>query len=77
MEALASAYRITGKKNYADKAKIAFEWFLGKNHLNQMVYDEATGGSYDGLGKYSINFNQGAESTISYLMARLAIDEIK
>ena len=77
VEALASAYRITGKKNYADKAKIAFEWFLGKNHLNQMVYDEATGGSYDGLGKYSINFNQGAESTISYLMARLAIDEIK
>ena len=41
-----------------------------------MVYDEATGGCYDGLGKYSLNFNQGAESTISYLLARLAIDEV-
>ena len=41
-----------------------------------MIYDEETGGCYDGLGQHSINFNQGAESTISYLMARLAIENI-
>lgn len=76
VEALVTAYRITKKKEYQNKAKIAFEWFLGKNHLNQMVYDEVTGGCYDGLGKYSLNYNQGAESTISYFLARLAIEEV-
>ncbi|MDD5032027.1 MAG: glycosyltransferase [Patescibacteria group bacterium] len=77
VEALVRAYEITKNKDYARQAKIAFDWFLGKNYLNQMVYDEATGGCYDGLGKYSLNFNQGAESTISYLLARLAIEKIK
>jgi glycosyltransferase involved in cell wall biosynthesis len=77
VECLVTAFETTGKKIYADLAKTAFDWFLGKNHLNQMVYDEATGGCYDGLGKYSINFNQGAESTLSYFLARLAIDKIK
>lgn len=76
VEALITAYKITKKKGYQVKAKIAFEWFLGKNHLNQMVYDEITGGCYDGLGKYSLNFNQGAESTLSYFLARLAIEEV-
>lgn len=75
VEALATAYKITGKNEYLGKAKLAYEWFLGKNHLNQMVYDEATGGCYDGLGRYSLNFNQGAESTLSYYLARLTIEE--
>ncbi len=76
VEALVVAYEITKKKHYKNKAILTFQWFLGKNHLNQMVYDEATGGCYDGLGKYSINFNQGAESSISYLLARQAIEKI-
>jgi len=76
VEAFVFAHQVTKKKNYATKAKLAFHWFLGKNHLNQMVYDEATGGCYDGLGKYSLNFNQGAESSISYFLARLAIEQI-
>jgi len=76
VEALVTAYKVSGSKKYADEAKMAFAWFLGKNHLNQMVYDEATGGCYDGLGKHSLNFNQGAESTLSYFLARLAIAEV-
>jgi len=76
VEALTIAYRATKKKTYKNKAELAFQWFLGKNHLKQMVYDEATGGCYDGLGKYSLNFNQGAESTLSYFLARLAIEKI-
>ncbi|MEA3398351.1 MAG: hypothetical protein U9R06_01245 [Patescibacteria group bacterium] len=76
VEASATAYVATKKKYYANNAQLAFEWFLGKNHLNQMIYDEATGGCYDGLGRYSINFNQGAESSISYFLARLIIDFI-
>lgn len=77
VEALVTAHEVTRKKNYAEQAELAFEWFLGKNHLNQMIYDEQTGGCYDGLGRESINFNQGAESTISYLLARLAIERVK
>ena len=76
VDSLVIAHLITRKKVYKDKAKLAFQWFLGKNHLRQMVYDEATGGCFDGLGKYSLNFNQGAESSISYLLARLAIEQI-
>ncbi|MCK5357400.1 MAG: hypothetical protein KAJ48_03300, partial [Elusimicrobiales bacterium] len=76
VEGLVEAHLATKKKMYKNKALLAFNWFLGKNHLNQMVYDEATGGSYDGLGKYSLNFNQGAESSISYLLARLAIEQV-
>ena len=75
-EALVQAYKITNKKHYKEEAKLAFAWFLGKNHLNQMVYDEATGGCYDGLGKHSLNFNQGAESSLSYFLARLAVEEV-
>lgn len=77
VEALVIAYKITKNNDYKKKAELAFNWFLGKNHLNQMVYDENTGGCYDGLGKYSLNFNQGAESTLAYFLARLAIDKIK
>jgi len=76
VEALVQAFKTTANKKYAEEAKLAFGWFLGKNHLNQMIYDEATGGCYDGLGKHSINFNQGAESTISYFLARLAIEDV-
>ncbi|MEM4625201.1 MAG: glycosyltransferase [Candidatus Pacearchaeota archaeon] len=74
-QTLLVANKVTGKKDYYEKAVIAFNWFLGHNHLNQMIYDEATGGCFDGLGKRSLNFNQGAESTISYLMARLHFEE--
>lgn len=76
VEALVQAYRNSGQAHYATQAKLAFGWFLGKNHLNQMIYDEATGGCYDGLGRHSINFNQGAESTLSYFLARLAIENV-
>ncbi|MBI2023642.1 glycosyltransferase family 4 protein [Candidatus Giovannonibacteria bacterium] len=69
------AYKTTGKKMFLDDALKAFQWFLGKNHLELMVYNEATGGCFDGVGKYALNLNQGAESTLSYLMARIAFEE--
>ena len=70
-----AAYKITGEKHHLEEAFNAFHWFLGRNHLNQMVYDEATGGCYDGIHQDRVNLNQGAESTISYLMARLELEE--
>jgi len=72
-----TAYRITKDNHYYEKAVLAFNWFLGKNHLKQMLYNEGTGGCFDGLGKHALNLNQGAESTISYLLARLMLEEIK
>ncbi len=68
-----TAYNILGDEKYKNYASDAFQWFLGKNMLKQVVYNEKTGGCHDGLGESSINLNQGAESTISYLMARLAL----
>ena len=61
---------------YNDKMKHAFNWFLGENHLQQIIYNPCTGGCYDGLEKHNVNLNQGAESTVSYLMARLTVDKI-
>lgn len=59
---------------YLQKMKIAFNWFLGSNRLHQIIYNPCTGGCYDGLEETHVNLNQGAESTVSYLMARLTIE---
>jgi hypothetical protein len=56
---------------------IAFNWFLGANHLHQIIYNPQTGGCYDGLEENHVNLNQGAESTVSYLLARLTIEKYK
>ncbi|WP_106831096.1 glycosyltransferase [Parabacteroides pacaensis] len=63
------------KKDYHDKQMLAFNWFLGANHLHQIIYNPSTGGCYDGLEKENVNLNQGAESAVSYLMARLIMEE--
>ena len=55
--------------------KAAFNWFLGKNHLNQIMYNPISGGGYDGLEKENVNLNQGAESTVCYLTARLLMEK--
>ncbi len=73
--ALNHFYETFQDETYLDKMKVAFDWFLGKNHLNQIIYNPCTGGCYDGLEDVYINLNQGAESTVSYLMARLTIEK--
>jgi hypothetical protein len=75
--ALSKFYDVFGEANYLDKIQIAFDWFLGKNHLHQIVYNPCTGGCYDGLEEDYINLNQGAESTVSYLMARLTMEKYR
>jgi glycosyltransferase involved in cell wall biosynthesis len=64
-------------ENYLRKIEIAFNWFLGNNRLHQIVYNPCTGGCYDGLEETHVNLNQGAESTLSYLMSRLTVDKYK
>jgi glycosyltransferase involved in cell wall biosynthesis len=58
---------------YADQALKAFYWFTGENDCGQPLYDFATGGCRDGLHAGGVNLNQGAESTISWLMSLMNI----
>ena len=57
--------------NGARKPHRVFGWFLGKNDLQVPLYDATTGGCRDGLHPDRVNENQGAESTLSFLMALL------
>lgn len=71
--ALRKFHDIFKEEEYLNKMEIAFNWFLGNNHLKQIVYNPCTGGCFDGLEETHVNLNQGAESTLSYFMARLTI----
>ena len=62
-------------EGYDEKMETAFNWFLGNNHLRQIIYNPCTGGCHDGLEAYNVNLNQGSESTVSYLIARLAFGD--
>lgn len=63
------------EEGYFRKMNTAFSWFLGANHLHQIIYNPCTGGCYDGLEESQVNLNQGAESVVSYLMARLSMEK--
>jgi glycosyltransferase involved in cell wall biosynthesis len=71
------ASRITGELSWLDEAWSAFRWFLGGNDLQVPLYDAATGGCRDGLHPDRVNENQGAESTLSFLMALLDMQSIE
>ncbi|MBF4508636.1 glycosyltransferase [Flavobacterium sp. JLP] len=74
---LNSFYAAFGTPEYKNKMKIAFNWFLGKNHLGEIMYNPISGGGYDGLEKENVNLNQGAESTVCFLTARLLMENLK
>ena len=73
ISACLEAYRSTGDDRWHKEARRAFEWFLGRNDLNLPVYDPTTGGCRDGLHPDRPNENQGAESTLAFLQARLEL----
>jgi glycosyltransferase involved in cell wall biosynthesis len=64
-------YRLTEESQWLEEAGRVFSWFLGKNDLQAPLYDSTTGGCKDGLHPDRVNENQGAESTLSFLMALL------
>jgi len=76
VEAAVTAFQVTGKEKYRRVAEKVFGWFLGKNLPQLTVYDPLTGGCFDGITPQGLNLNQGAESTLSYLIARLAMEEL-
>ncbi len=67
------AWQVTGDKTYLDNMYTCFMWFLGENDLRMALYDHETKGCCDGLESYGVNRNQGAESTLSYLVSHLAV----
>lgn len=73
--ALDTFYEEFEDEAYLNDMKSTFNWFLGENHLHQIIYNPCTGGCYDGLEEHQVNLNQGAESTVSYLMARLTMEK--
>jgi len=77
VDACVEAYNVTGQGAWLDRAKTAFHWFLGDNDLQTALYDFTTGGCRDGLHPDRVNQNQGAESTLAWLMSLLRMQEIQ
>jgi glycosyltransferase involved in cell wall biosynthesis len=77
VSACLQAYRVTGDSRWRNEAWSAFNWFLGDNDLQLPLYDSATGGCRDGLHPDRANENQGAESTLSFLMALLEMRSLQ
>ncbi len=69
ISACIEAYHATGDMFWATEARRAFEWFLGRNDLGLALYDPGTGGCRDGLHTDRLSQNQGAESTLAFLLS--------
>jgi hypothetical protein len=71
VSACLAAQACTGETRWLRQAHLAFDWFLGHNDLRLSLYDPATGGCRDGLHSDRLNQNEGAESTLAFLLALL------
>ncbi|MET0242089.1 MAG: hypothetical protein ABW174_01415, partial [Flavitalea sp.] len=67
------AFHLTKDKAYLNQLFTSFMWFLGENDLRMSLYDFETKGCCDGLESYGVNRNQGAESTLAYLISHLTV----
>jgi mannose/cellobiose epimerase-like protein (N-acyl-D-glucosamine 2-epimerase family) len=77
VDATTAAFRATGDEKYRRTAHRIFNWFLGRNLQHVTIYNPETGGCHDGLTPKGLNLNQGAEATVSYLLARLELELIR
>jgi hypothetical protein len=76
VSACLEVYRLTEESQWLDEARRVFSWFLGKNDLQAPLYDAVTGGCRDGLHPDRVNENEGAESTLSFLMALIKMQAL-
>jgi glycosyltransferase involved in cell wall biosynthesis len=67
------AFHLTNDKEYLNKLYTSFLWFLGENDLRMSLYDFETKGCCDGFESYGVNRNQGAESSLAYLISHLTV----
>jgi glycosyltransferase involved in cell wall biosynthesis len=77
LDACVTAYRCTSDPCWLKTARRAFDWFIGRNDLGIPLCDYRTGGCYDGLHPDRVNQNQGAESTIVWLLSLLLMHELQ
>ena len=81
IDACVAAFQLTRDHEWLHRAMCAFNWYLGFNDLNLALYDAKTGGCCDGLQSDSVNPNQGAESSLAWLLSlsklhRVSEDEV-
>ncbi|WP_372636717.1 glycosyltransferase family 4 protein [Fodinibius sp.] len=76
LEASIAAYKTEGSKHWLGRAEVCFSWFLGNNDLNLSIYDYETGGCRDGLQVDNVNQNEGAESTLAWLLSLIAMYQL-
>jgi hypothetical protein len=69
VSACIESHRVTGDQRWTERAQRAMSWFFGQNRLRQSLYDATTGGCRDRLDADRVNDNQGAETTLSFLLA--------
>ncbi|MFI5130982.1 MAG: glycosyltransferase family 4 protein [Chitinophagales bacterium] len=69
------AFQLTLDRTYLRNLYTAFRWFLGENDLGMNLHDHEMKGCFDGLECYGVNRNQGAESTLAYLISHVALLE--
>jgi hypothetical protein len=69
VSACLEAHRATADPWWSEQAQRAFDWFLGWNDLGLQLYCPQTGGCRDGLHADRSNENQGAESTLAFLLS--------
>jgi hypothetical protein len=77
VSACVDAYRATEEASWLNEARLAFEWYLGRNDLGVELYDASTGGCHDGLHPDRVNENQGAESTLAYLLSLAELQQVE
>jgi hypothetical protein len=76
VEACVKAFNVTRDQSWFDKAVMCFNWFLGQNDLNLPLYDAKTGGCRDGLMADGINQNEGAESSLAWLLSLMTLQKL-
>ena len=76
IEACVEAFNLTRDKAWINSAVMCFNWFLGQNDLNMPLYDAKTGGCRDGLEADGINQNEGAESTLAWLLSLMTLQKL-
>jgi hypothetical protein len=76
IEACVEAFNITRDHAWFENAAMCFNWFLGQNDLNMPIYDPKTGGCRDGLMADGINQNEGAESSLAWLLSLMTLQKL-
>ena len=76
IEACVEAFNVTRDHTWFENAVMCFNWFLGQNDLNMPLYDPKTGGCRDGLMADGINQNEGAESSLAWLLSLMTLQKL-